>query len=144
MMLHRHFEQGHNENMTTLKDVTPHEDEEFVSEVFDRIVDLCHTVITLHDMKVTVRIDGARIQVLDSVGKIVQSEALKERQIVLLGFIHFVAALLNAHDIDRGEVMNSIGALDIQGIHHVRIAVDHSGQLVDACVIHSVLVLRVF
>ena len=34
MMLHRHFEQGHNENMTTLKDVTPHEDEEFVSEVF--------------------------------------------------------------------------------------------------------------
>lgn len=34
MMLHRHFEQGHNKNMTTLKDVTPHEKEEFVSEVF--------------------------------------------------------------------------------------------------------------
>ena len=34
MMLHRHFEQGHNENMTTLKDVTPHIETEYVSEVF--------------------------------------------------------------------------------------------------------------
>lgn len=34
MMLHRHFEHEHNENMTTLKDVTPHIETEYVSEVF--------------------------------------------------------------------------------------------------------------
>lgn len=32
MMLHRHFEQTKNENITTLKDVTPRA--EFVSEIF--------------------------------------------------------------------------------------------------------------
>lgn len=32
MMLHRHFEAEKNENITTLKDVTP--EKEFVSEVF--------------------------------------------------------------------------------------------------------------
>lgn len=34
MMLHRHFEQGRPENMTTLADVTPKAEEEFVSEIF--------------------------------------------------------------------------------------------------------------
>ena len=34
MMLHRHFEEGKPENMTTLADVTPTVKKEFVSEVF--------------------------------------------------------------------------------------------------------------
>ena len=34
MMLHRHFEQEKNANMTTLGDVTPVAKEEFVSEIF--------------------------------------------------------------------------------------------------------------
>jgi len=34
MMLHRHFEAEKNKNITTLADVTPHAEEEFVSEVF--------------------------------------------------------------------------------------------------------------
>lgn len=33
MMLHRHFEKENEQNMTTLKDVTP-KDEEFVPEIF--------------------------------------------------------------------------------------------------------------
>ena len=33
MMLHRHFEENNNHNLTTLADVTPHR-EKFVSEVF--------------------------------------------------------------------------------------------------------------
>lgn len=33
MMLHRHFEENNNPNLTTLADVTPHR-EKFVSEVF--------------------------------------------------------------------------------------------------------------
>lgn len=34
MMLHRHFEQEKPKNMTTLADVTPSVEEEFVSEIF--------------------------------------------------------------------------------------------------------------
>lgn len=34
MMLHRHFEKGNQQNMTTLADVTPKAKKEFVSEIF--------------------------------------------------------------------------------------------------------------
>lgn len=34
MMLHRHFEAEKEKNITTLADVTPHEKEEYVSEIF--------------------------------------------------------------------------------------------------------------